>query len=265
MNRFFRAMLALALAAVAAPAVAEVVQHQLTAPGGQAANASLRVYGVAGQGVAGPVLGTTYRHDAGYIHLIRNYYLDAQVPVAIASFNARVSDRLVEVSWDIGAADGLVGFNMYRADGDAGAFHRLNNELLPAAGEFVYQDDTVQPGERYAYRLGAVDRDGEVVSYAAMVDIPAWRTELRQNYPNPFNPTTTIAYYLAAPERVRLTVYDISGAVVRTLVDATEAVGPHEVTWDTRNDHGDTVSSGVYFYRLVAGQNVFTKKMTLLK
>jgi hypothetical protein len=62
----------------------------------------------------------------------------------------------------------------------------------------------VLPGQRYTYRIGAVDRDGEFVSIGVSVEIPAWTTELQHNFPNPFNPTTTIEYYLAASEHVSL-------------------------------------------------------------
>jgi hypothetical protein len=85
--------------------------------------------------------------------------------------------------------------------------------------------------------------------------------------PNPFNPLTTIFYDVqAGAEHVSITVYDVAGRRVRTLVDGVEAAGfRRSVVWDGRDDHGHPVASGVYFYRLVAGKFTQTRKMVLLK
>jgi len=91
------------------------------------------------------------------------------------------------------------------------------------------------------------------------------RTALGQNRPNPFNPTTTIEYVLATGGQVSLRVYDVKGRLVRTLVDGQKGVGAHAEVWNGRNNRGEPVASGVYFYRLRTGQTVFTKKAILLK
>jgi flagellar hook assembly protein FlgD len=88
---------------------------------------------------------------------------------------------------------------------------------------------------------------------------------LYPNYPNPFNPTTTIRYDLSGGGPVRLTVFDITGALVRTLVDGERPAGIHEATWDGRDEKGREVASGVYFYRLEAGDYARTRKMLLVK
>lgn len=88
---------------------------------------------------------------------------------------------------------------------------------------------------------------------------------LAQNYPNPFNPSTTIAYRLTQATPVQLTVYNMAGQVVRTLVDAEQEAGAYETTWDGTNMHGEMVSSGTYLYRLEADGFVETKRMTFLK
>ena len=91
------------------------------------------------------------------------------------------------------------------------------------------------------------------------------RFELYTNHPNPFNPTTTIAYDLPRPTTVRLVIYDVSGRKIRDLVDANEPAGHRTVIWDARNASNEPVASGVYFYRLIAGDFVRTRKMVLLK
>jgi hypothetical protein len=88
---------------------------------------------------------------------------------------------------------------------------------------------------------------------------------LLQNVPNPFNPTTEIAYELVADCRVRLEVFDVGGEKVATLVDGHRHEGKSVVHWDGRNERGNQLSSGVYFYRLQAAGVVVTRKMVLLK
>jgi hypothetical protein len=90
---------------------------------------------------------------------------------------------------------------------------------------------------------------------------------LGDNYPNPFNPETTIKYQLPDAGQVRLEVYNMLGQVVRTLVDNQfQNAGRYTLQWDATNDSGQPLSSGVYFYRIVAGSDFQShKKMLLLK
>jgi len=83
---------------------------------------------------------------------------------------------------------------------------------------------------------------------------------LSQNYPNPFNPTTTITFALPRRSQVNMTLYNILGQIVTTLVDKELSAGEYEVTLN-----GDGLSSGVYYYRIVAGDFVQGKKLVLLK
>ena len=88
---------------------------------------------------------------------------------------------------------------------------------------------------------------------------------LSQNYPNPFNPETTISYDVAKTGTVRLSVYALTGQVVRTLVDGGHAAGSYTVTWDGTDDTGHPVASGVYLCRMVAGQYSAVRKLVLMK
>ncbi len=85
-------------------------------------------------------------------------------------------------------------------------------------------------------------------------------TALNANYPNPFNPTTTISYQLARDSHVRLMVYDVLGRRVATLVDANQQKGIHRVAFNASQ-----LASGIYFYRMQAGNKVLVKKMLLMK
>ncbi|MDG1753702.1 MAG: FG-GAP-like repeat-containing protein [Rhodothermales bacterium] len=90
--------------------------------------------------------------------------------------------------------------------------------------------------------------------------------KLEQNYPNPFNPTTSIRFELPRDKAVSLTIFDVSGRIVKTLVDNQQmAEGAHEMQWDGTNDAGASVASGTYLYRLSFGNFAHTKTMVLLK
>jgi len=86
------------------------------------------------------------------------------------------------------------------------------------------------------------------------------RLHLSQNYPNPFNARTTVEFSLAESQPVRLVIYDLLGNEVQTLVEGVRSAGSHTLTFDASG-----LSSGVYFYRLQAGETVETKRMMLLK
>ena len=89
---------------------------------------------------------------------------------------------------------------------------------------------------------------------------------LLPNYPNPFNPKTTIAFELPRRMDVSLDIFDVSGRLTRSLIDGISyGAGRHEVIWNGRDDSGQRVSSGTYFFRLKAGEYSETKRMVLIK
>ncbi len=88
---------------------------------------------------------------------------------------------------------------------------------------------------------------------------------LDQNFPNPFNPTTVIRYALPSSEKVTIKIYDIMGKEVRNLVNEEKNAGTYSAQWNGRNNDGVTVSSGIYLYRIHAGNNIETRKMTMVK
>ena len=88
---------------------------------------------------------------------------------------------------------------------------------------------------------------------------------LHQNYPNPFNPTTQIRYDLPEDQIVTITIYDVMGRNIRTLMNNNQAAGYHSIHWDAKNDIGEGVAAGMYIYTIQAGEFRSTKKMVLLK
>ncbi len=113
----------------------------------------------------------------------------------------------------------------------------------------------------------AVDAANAAYSPASPVtpDNPIKLVRLEQNMPNPFNPLTEIKFALPQTGHVDLAVYDLSGRRVRTLVSGTVSAGEQTITWNGRDEAGQTVPSGMYFYRLNTGTDTMSRKMTLLK
>ena len=122
---------------------------------------------------------------------------------------------------------------------------------------------TVTDGDgHYSLTLQTPDDPATDVDEVGDAPLPRAST-VHQNYPNPFNPTTVIPFELSEAGRVRLSVYNVLGQPVRTLVDAHEQAGRHEVQWDALDDRGIGVGAGVYIYRLQTDTRSLSCKMVL--
>ncbi|MBN2366141.1 MAG: T9SS C-terminal target domain-containing protein [Calditrichaeota bacterium] len=128
-----------------------------------------------------------------------------------------------------------------------------------ATGEPVIQED--------AYKLlkEILDWFNMPLSIDDNPSVAVYDYSLEANYPNPFNPTTTIEYSLKTQSRVSLVIYNTLGEKVRSLVSDLQPANQYKVVWDGRNDHGMEVSSGIYIYRITAGDFVSSKKMIFMK
>jgi flagellar hook capping protein FlgD len=125
-------------------------------------------------------------------------------------------------------------------------------------------DGTTKTFNIYKTEEGADDEVDDAAKSADNLELPEGFA-LSQNYPNPFNPTTKINYSLPSSEHVTLDIYNIQGQKVRTLVNQVEGPGDHTVEWDATTDAGSQVATGIYLYRLTAGDQTVTKKMSFLK
>ena len=105
---------------------------------------------------------------------------------------------------------------------------------------------------------------GDDVSLADVTVMPEKFT-LHQNYPNPFNPVTTLRYDLPENGNVNITIYDMLGRQVKTLINQNQDAGYRSVVWNATNNYGEPVSAGIYLYQIQAGEYMQTKKMVLLK
>jgi len=215
-----------------------------------------------------PVIGLTSGANviqAGFWYTPDRLHIGPTSAVMIAAFDVRYVDRGVQIDWSIAIADGLEGFKVYRSAEAETGYELLNGGRMLPGTAISFTDPDVQPDRTYWYRLGAVDSDGEFLSQIASVKTPHRAVELRQNYPNPFNPSTHIDYYLPATERVTIAVYDVRGKLDTTLIDGVVGFGHRTLEWNGTDARGNPVGSGVYFYRMITGNTVITKKLVVVK
>jgi len=88
---------------------------------------------------------------------------------------------------------------------------------------------------------------------------------LHDAYPNPFNPITTLRYDLPEDSFVTFEIYDVIGRKIKSLISSNRAAGYHSINWDSTNDYGESVSTGMYIYVIQSGNFIQSKKMVLLK
>jgi hypothetical protein len=186
------------------------------------------------------------------------------------------SDLAVEAfAWEVnGGTQALAGIYNQDPDGNGTVFSAggfTNRTLYNPYSYFEVWDSGFGVGDGYDYARRMV---GDVLTNLCGfepngtpdgVDTVPASFALKGNFPNPFNPKTTIRFALAADEYVHLNVYDLGGRLVKTLIDEPMKADNHEVVWDGKDNDGARVASGVYFYKLVAGDFNATEKMVMLK
>jgi hypothetical protein len=132
-------------------------------------------------------------------------------------------------------------------------------------GGYKYNPQGWKWAHQLTFWIKASEIGGTVpVEKNPVADMPT-KYELAQNYPNPFNPSTTITFSLPNPSEVRLTIFDITGRIVKELVDKRCETGVHNISWDATDNYGMPVASGTYYYRFEADDHVYTKKMMFIK
>ena len=203
----------------------------------------------------------------GYQNLARMYseiLPPGTIPVELTSFVASVSGNNVTLNWITATEINNSGFDILRQ-----AQNNQWNKIGFVAGfgtttethSYSFVDENLTSGQ-YAYRLKQVDFDGtSELSNVVNVEVTnPVKYNLSQNYPNPFNPGTTIKFTLAEGGNVTLKIYNTLGEEVALLVNRIMESGTHNVNFDALN-----LNSGIYFYRIEAGDFSQVKKMTLLK
>ena len=185
----------------------------------------------------------------------------------LQSFYASWRERCIEISWTLSEADEGTEFFVLRAETPGMIFEEIAGARLERDGmKFVLNDLSCEPGLTYVYRVEFEEESNRHVLFETdEISAPALPMSLFQNVPNPFNPSTSIGFYLPERCHVRIDVYDVTGRLVSTLMNEVRSGGSHTAEWNGVDRTGKAVASGVYFYRLIAGKTVLTKKMVMLR
>ncbi len=208
-------------------------------------------------------------------------YLDL-APQIPDSITVEVEEDIVTLNWRFNTeAD----FNRYQIFRDTvSGFTPSEFNMIAEPDTSYYEDQDIDPGTAYYYRLTSVDNQGNVSDFSDEVGfiptdispssgdrLPRYMV-IESAYPNPFNSNVTIVYSASnlgpQPPQVKLQIFDIRGRVVRTLVDDRMPMGTYRAIWDGTNDRGEPVSSGTYIARLMQWDcpgGDFPVKITLVK
>ncbi|MDE3056804.1 MAG: T9SS type A sorting domain-containing protein [Bacteroidota bacterium] len=200
------------------------------------------------------------------------YSVDNLAPVQPTGLAATLASPKVNLTWNKPVDTDVDYFAVYRAT--TANFTPTGSPLAKVKGT-AYTDADVQNGVHYYYKIAALDFSGNQSPYSAeanvivtsVAELGGVPTEyaLDQNHPNPFNPSTEISFSLPKQSFVRIAIYTMTGEVVATLVNETMSAGNYSIPWNGRNQAGQAVSSGVYLYRIQAGDFVAVKKMLMVK
>ena len=198
------------------------------------------------------------------------YSVDNIAPGVPTGLMATVSETGIHLSWDVSPAEDFQYFGLEKSStADFGEY-----EVIETA-DTSYLDEDYEIDVTVYYRLIAYDDGGNASERSVVVDITVLWADLgiaipdefaiHQNYPNPFNPVTTLRYDLPEQGHVRITIYDMLGRDVKTLINGYQDPGYKSINWDATNDYGKPVSAGMYLYQIQAGEYMQTKKMVYLK
>ncbi|MDY0080775.1 MAG: T9SS type A sorting domain-containing protein, partial [Ignavibacteriaceae bacterium] len=196
---------------------------------------------------------------------IGRYQTIQPIPVELSSFNAIANGDNVTLHWSTATESNSREFIIERMDGKDTEWKIIGK--VDAKGSSVSQTDYSYKDEHlmegiHEYRLKMVDVDG-TFSYSQVINVETGNPTsylLMQNYPNPFNPSTSISYQLSENSKVRLTIYDITGREIAILIDKQQDAGYYRIDFNASN-----LTSGIYFYELIAGDFRDVKKLVLMK
>ena len=198
------------------------------------------------------------------------YSIDNIAPGVPTGLMATVSETGIYLSWDLSSAEDFQYFNLEKSStADFGEYQVIET------ADTAYLDANYEIDVTVYYRLVAYDDGGNASDYSVVVDVTVLWTDLgiaipdefaiHQNYPNPFNPVTTLRYDLPEQGHVRITIYDMLGRDVKTLINGYQDPGYKSINWDATNDYGKPVSAGMYLYQIHAGEYIEVRKMVLVK
>jgi len=203
---------------------------------------------------------------------------DVSLPVQMASFTAAYAPESgVELNWTTASETNCLGFHILRANKANGDFERVTTALIPGQGnsseyrDYSFIDRSAEWDNDYYYMIHelTIEKGEDSKAFYGPIGISTSQAPasfgLAQNYPNPFNPDTQIRYYLSESSEVSLKIYNLLGEEVYTLFSGNQPEGVYTVQWNGQDIYGRNLASGIYFYKLIAGDHVEIKKMTKMQ
>jgi hypothetical protein len=186
------------------------------------------------------------------------------VPAYLAAFDVVPQTGRVTIEWRVSGSESAVFRLVGRQDGSSWEipYHQMPD------GRFVAQDERATHGGPITYSLYRQSEDGGwslLDNQTLQLQVPDLATRLLGAQPNPFNPQTKIAFSVGQAQRVRLTVYDMTGRLVALLADEVFPAGSHAVDWDGRDLTGQEAASGTYVAQLEAGGKLDAQKLMLVR
>ncbi len=200
-------------------------------------------------------------------------YLFTLTPVELSTFSASVQQGAVVLEWRTQSETDNLGFHVYRSETENGMYQQISSVMIPGAGttssarHYSFEDRDIVANQAYFYKLADVDYSGRMTLHGPVkvVGTTPVAYTLEQNYPNPFNPETRISFLLKEAGSVNLTVYNLNGQEIRSLVTKQLPAGTHSCSWDGRNNSGKVVPTGTYLYTLRVNGFEVTRKMEFVK
>lgn len=194
-----------------------------------------------------------------------NYVNLGPLPVELTSFTVNSTNGKVFLNWTTASEKNNLGFNVERKTPNS-SWHQIGfikgNGTTSSNSEYSFKDENPSLDGKSFYRLKQVDFDGSF-TYSSEVQVEVISEnsfKLEQNYPNPFNPATVLKFNISKPEFVNLTIYNLIGQKVQTVVNEFLSAGNYKYNVDASN-----LESGIYFYKLETRSFSQTRKMTLIK
>lgn len=189
--------------------------------------------------------------------------------VDFSYLNAAGNTDRITVAWNVGDETDTVGYNVYRHVIGEKTWNKLNNNIIPSgARKYRYEDSSALKGLKYEYIVTDISAAGVVSSHGPVVGRileSKLAFSLSNAAPNPFTSMSTIRYSLTNDAQTRLAIYDMSGRLVKVLVDGPNTSGEHQINWDGTDSANNRVSAGVYVYTLSSGNNNTSKRLVVAR
>jgi len=224
-------------------------------------------------------------HRVSYLdNFTVSYPEDATLPVEMSSFTATLSsETMINLQWTTESESNILGFNVYRSE-DEELAHAIKLNAIVIEGSnsstqhtYSFSDHEFESYTTYYYWVESIELNSEMCFYGPVSvlsggqeeDVPEFTpqslTGIVNVFPNPFSPNTEIAYKLRDTAELTISVYNMKGQRIRTLISGTKDGGHYQISWDGKDDNGNNCASGMYLARMQAGDTNSFHKMMLMK